>query len=57
MRDDKATMAMRINAASELAKVKGLFAAGNRKKVNEPSGLTPEQVQQKIDALLKERNE
>ena len=57
MRDPKAKISERISAASELAKAKGVFAAGNRKKVNEPTGLTPEQVQQKIDALLKERNE
>ena len=57
MRDPKAKISERISAASELAKAKGVFAAGNRKKANEPTGLTPEQVQQKIDALLKERNE
>lgn len=57
MRDLKAKTSERISAASELAKAKGVFAAGNRKKVAEPTGLTPEQVQQKIEALLKERNE
>lgn len=54
MRDAKATMAMRISAASELAKVKGLFAAGNRKKVNEEPKMTPEEMREKIAALAKE---
>lgn len=57
MRDPNTSTAMRISAASELAKAKGVFAVASRKKPVEDKGLTPEQLQQKIAALLKERKE
>ena len=55
MRDKNNPLAMRISAASELAKAKGIFAAASKKKPVDPTPkMTEEEIKKKIKELSAE---